>query len=255
MFNIKKEIEFWTRIMRDHGEFQYTSLAPNEYNYIKRARYFMDVFENLHEEARNLPDDISNKDALSLIPKNIVALQQFVDFKREMLTMLVKCNIGLGLTPTFLNHMINEAMEYYRVLCIIQGTIPYNAALENIRLHKVWLPDASGHASAIASDLDAVESEFVYIGDKFSKRFRELFIKSYEMYKIFERTGVENGSLLYLNKEVEKEIDKFITYLESVEVLRESCNLLGSGTLKSLIPNHMIREEQYYMNRIKMLYE
>ena len=255
MFNIKKEIEFWTRIMRDHGEFQYTNLAPSECKYIKRAKYFMDLFESLHEDVKALSDTISNKELLNLIPKNIAALQQFIEFKREILEMILKCNIDIGLSPTFLNHMINEAMEYYRVLCIIQGNIPYNEPLENIRLHKIWLPDAAGHASAIACDLDAIEKELITKGDKFAKRFNELFIKAYEMYKMFERTSIENGSLLYLNKEVEKEIDKFICYLEDIEQLRKCCNIFGTGTLKPLIPNHMIREEKYYMHRVKMLYK
>ena len=255
MFKIKGEIEFWTGIMRDHGEFQFTNLAPNEVNYIRKAKYFMDLFTNLHEEARNLPDNISNQEAINLIPRNMMVLQQFVDFKREMLTRLITCNIDLGFTPTFLNHMINEAMEYYRVLCLIQGTVPYNEALENIRLHKTWLPDAAGHASAIVSDLDANEKELIDEGNQFAKRFRELFIKSYEMYKMIERTGVKNGSLLYLNKEVEKEMDRFISYLEKVEALRENCKVLGKGTLKPLIPNHMIREEKYYLYRISMLYK
>lgn len=245
ILDIRNEIVFWSRIMRDHGEFQYTSLAPTETNAINRAAYFMNIFERLYNEARS-----SNTDITNLVRNSKTALVQFIDFKRYLLTGLMTCNMKLRMTPSFINHMINEALEYMHVLDIADGTIPYNQALENIRLHKIWLPDASGHASTIAAELDAIESEYVKEANEFAEKFDKLFKKAYEMYTMYERTGLDNGALHHFNKQVVTALSNFIIFLEKVEELRDDCSVFSSGTFSPLMPNHMMREEGYYIYKI-----
>lgn len=184
--------------MRDHGEFQYTLLSPKEKEGINTVAHFMKLFEKLNKEVPSSTRDLSPKALSALIKKNKEALTQFINFKRTLLAKLMKCDIELGIPPSFLNHMINEALEYYRVLCFFDKTIPFNNVLENIRLHKVWLPDASGHASAIAADLDPIEFNLIHEARDFIKKFDYLFKKAFEMYDMFKRTGLENGGLQYL---------------------------------------------------------
>ncbi|WZL74233.1 DUF2935 domain-containing protein [Clostridiaceae bacterium 35-E11] len=253
MFDIAREVEFWTEIMRDHGKFQHDALAPQESESIKMTKYFINLFHRLHVEANEFPTNASSIEINNFVNKNTSALTHFIQFKTFLLRRLMKCNIHLGLPPSFINHMLNEAMEYYRVLCFIQGSIPFDQPLENLRLHRIWLPDASGHASAIASDLDAVESELIQCAQEFAKRFDNLVKKTSELSKIYERTGFKDSSLTYLNKEVAEEIDKFVCYLEKIKALRSKCSILG--TISPLLPDHMIREEKYYMYRIEQLHD
>ncbi|MDF2546030.1 MAG: hypothetical protein K0R93_928 [Anaerosolibacter sp.] len=255
MLDIKKEIEFWTRIMRDHGEFQYTNLSPKEVDTIQTASYFMNLFNGLHEEVKSLAGELSPPVLSNLISKNMMALGQFIQFKRGLLARLMQCDIELGFPPSFINHMINEAMEYHRVLCMTQGTILFNKTLENIRLHKIWLPDASGHASSIAAALDPIETELIHKAEKFMKRFDNLFKKAFEMFKMFERTGLEDGGLQYFNQEVEEELQKFIGYLEKIKEVRSHCKVYATGMASPLMPDHMIREEKYYIYRIQVLHQ
>lgn len=243
--DIRNEIEFWTRIMRDHGVFQYSSLAPSEADAINTASYFINVFERLHAEA------ISNKtNTTNLVNNSKTAVTQFIDFKRYMLAKLMACNIQLRMTPSFLNHMINEAMEFLHVLNLADGTMPYNNTLENLRIHKIWLPDASGHANAVASELDGIESEHVKEAQEFCKRFDNLFKKSFEMYSMYERTGLENGTLHYFNQQVKNTLTDFIRFLEQIEQLKEECSIFSSGTFSPQMPRHMMLEEGYYIFKI-----
>lgn len=251
MLNIQNEIEFWTRIMRDHAEFQYISLSPTETESINTAADFLNLFQTLNQEIHMSNRELSPTELTVLVDKNKTAVIKFINFKKLMLTRLMKCDIELGMTPSFLNHMINEAMEYYRILCLFEETIPFDIALENIRLHKVWLPDASGHASAIASELDAIETSLIHESQYFIKKFDGLFKKAFEMYNMFKRTGLENGGLLYFNNQVELALEQFICFLEKLEKLSKECKIYKSGTTSPLIPNHMIREEKYYMYRIQ----
>lgn len=245
--DIQNEIEFWTRILRDHAEFQYTSLSPIETEAINKAGYFMKLFEEINADARSDTNKSKN------ICNCKTAVIQFIKFKRVMLTKLMTCSIKLRMPPSFLNHMINEALEFLHVLDLADGTENYNTVLENIRIHKIWLPDASGHASTVAADLDPMETDLIKNAEEFVKRFDNLFKKAYEMYKMYERTGLENGALQYFNQEVIICLSEFIRFLDKVEVLKTECRIFSSGTFSPLIPNHMIREEMYYVNKIKQL--
>lgn len=248
--DIIQEIEFWTGIMRDHAEFQFTSLAPTENEAIQRTVFFMDLFERLNLEAAANREKGSAKE---IIADSKRAVKQFIEFKKHLLKGLMTCNIELRMAPSFLNHMINEALEFKRVLDISDGTIPHNRVLENIRLHKVWLPDASGHANNISSELDAIESELKKEAQKYAKKFDCLFKKAFEMYTMYERTGLENGALYRFNDDVIKTLTDFIYFLEKVEDLRDECKAFGTGTFSPLVPNHMMREESYYIYKVKQL--
>lgn len=239
--------------MGDHGLFQYDNLSPSEEDTIQKAKYFMNRFSELNQEIKELPDNISPMHLDNILNKNADELSNFIKFKEDLLARLLKCKIKIGLPPSFISHMINEAMEYYRVLYIAQRRVPFNPTLENIRLHMVWLRDASGHAASIASDLDPDEKILIGKAQEFQKVFDNLSIKAFELYPMYERTALQDGIVTYFNKEVEEEITKFISFLDTVRSLRINCKVLG--VLQPIIPDHMIREENYYLYRIKALYE
>lgn len=253
MFNIKKEIEFWTEIMSDHASFQYDNLSPDEKEEIEKATYFIDVFSQLNAEVKSLPDNSSTLELDRLIFKNIEELKHFIKFKEYLLARITQCNIKLGLSPSFINHMINEGIEYLNVLALARQGAPINKTLENIRLHTIWLRDASGHAASISTSLDSTESILIETSDKFKKRFDSMSIKAFELYPMYNRTGLKNGIIEHFNQRVEKEITSFINFLDSIRLLRISCKVLG--VLQPIMPYHMIREEKYYLNRIKELAE
>ena len=75
------------------------------------------------------------------------------------------------------------------------------------------------------------------------------------MYKMFERTGLENGALHQFNEDVIKTLTNFIEFLNVIESLRSGCRIYSTGTFSPLIPNHMIREEKYYIYKINELNE
>ena len=66
--------------------------------------------------------------------------------------------------------MVNEIEEYLRILNeLVNGKpVPTFDALHHVIL---WLPDAVGHAAALASGLDSVESSLIKRSIKFKKHF------------------------------------------------------------------------------------
>lgn len=245
------KINFWSGIMRDHAEFFLISLSHRESEFINTAQFFKNAFINIGDESIALKDAQSSVPIAALINKVMPLLLNFINFKRIATRKLLQCDIELSLPPTFINHMINEAMEFYRDLCAMKTGKAMNPTAENILLHKIWLPDASGHAASISAELDPTETMLIKEAEDFKKAFDNLFIKAMELGQMLERTCLDNSSLDWLNNEVEKKIKEFICFLDKVRQLREQCKALG--TLKPLIPDHMIREEKYYLASIQSL--
>lgn len=248
MLSPLEEIRFWTGIMRDHGEFILTSLSFNEQEAIQHAGFYRNAFSRLHQQSKALMGMNDPNAINSLINECISTLCNFVNFKEYLLKRLMSCQLGTSLPPTFYNHMINEAMEFYKTLMRIRQNAPVNPVAENINLHLVWLPDAAGHAATIANDLDPVEKLLIKEANKFEKCFNNLTLKADELCKMLARTGLSDGVLKQLNEEVKKLLTEFICYLDKIRKLNAECKILS--VLKPLIPDHMKREETYYLHKI-----
>lgn len=249
VLNPVEEIYFWSGIMRDHGEFLITALSSREPESINTANTFKNEFARLREEAQMALYSGAAVSVPTLVSRAMAVLTDFVTFKRIVLRRLLQCDIEINLTPTFINHMINEAMEFHRAICLSTSPVPVNWTAENIQLHKIWLPDAAGHAASIAADLDPTETALIKEAEEFKNAFNHLFIKADELGKMLERACLADGSLTGLNEQVKKKMQEFIHYLEKVKKLRVECKALG--VLKPLVPDHMLREEMYFLTRLK----
>jgi hypothetical protein len=250
MLNAVEEIRFWTGIMRDHGEFILSSLSYDEQEAIYTARFFKETFAGLHEQSKQLSNGDTN--AIELLASECTrALVSFIQFKRLLLAKLLQCQLGTSLPPTFYNHMINEAVDFCNTLFQIRSHTQMNPFLENLSLHKTWLPDAAGHAATIACDLDPVEKPLINEAHEFEKCFLCLSTKADELEKMLLRACLNDGALMYLNEEAFVKISEFICYLDKIRRLRLECKALG--VLKPLIPDHMIREENHYLKHLEGL--
>lgn len=251
MLTLAEELYFWTGILRDHSEFIITALSSRETEFSKTAQAFKNQFINFNHEAQMILNNQASPEAEELAHKITPVLVNFINFKRLALRRLLKCNIELNMSPNLINHMISEAMKFYEILCKAGNIAPVNPVAINIGFHKLWLPDAAGHAAAIISGLDPTETKLIKEAEKFKKIFDNLYIKSDELGKMLERACLQDGTLDRLNREAEEDINEFICFLDNIRKLREQCKVLG--TIKPLMPDHMIREEKYYLTKLKSM--
>ncbi len=247
MPTIAYDLNFWSGIMRDHAEFQLMNLSSRESQFAMTSQKFKNIFEQIYSETEKLIQN-PNEQEIEIMRKVCPILIEYINYKKLLLKKLLECDIELNLPPTFVNHMINEAMEFYRTLNMLQSNVPIDKVSENILLHTIWLPDAAGHAASIASNLDPTEALLIKEAEEFKKTFNCLFIKASELEQMLPRVCINSHALEFLNEEVINEISKFICYLEKIKELREKCKAMG--TLNPLIPDHMMREEKYYLSKI-----
>lgn len=243
------EHRFWLQILGDHSRFILYSLAPTEAETAHVANHFIQVFDRLLERART---DLSTADIQTLTQQAYFSAMELRNLKLNILARLLEGKITIHLPPTFLNHMVNELDEYVRILqFLLAGEMP--PVCNPLHFHLIWLPDASGHADSIASSLDPVEKKLVMKSQEYAKRFDQLFIKAHELAG-YLRTNLEQfPALTRFHQEVKLEIMLFTKFLSEVEEMGIDHSLLG--LLSPLFPDHMAREECYYLIKLSQVTE
>jgi hypothetical protein len=136
MLNSNEKVFFWTTIMRDHSEFFLLTFSSKEVEYIEKVKEYKKIFIQLGNELKK--DSTLSDSIIEHIYNTVV---DFIGFKQEVLGKLILCDIELNMPPTFVNHMINEAMEFLRTLKNVKIKTFINPIEENIMIHKLWLPD------------------------------------------------------------------------------------------------------------------
>jgi hypothetical protein len=244
LFNPLFEHAFWLQILGDHARFIFNALSPTEGKEIQRARYFINTFDSLLNQARQKlqPEGIETL--------NRQAYQQVKELKRFKLHLLrrhLNEMIATSLPPTFFNHMVNELEEYESILAALVQGQP-SPSPHPIHDHLLWLTDGAFHAVAIMNALDGTEKDLLKRSNNFRKNFESLYLKSLEI-RGYLRTGLQSfPAFSRFNLQVEVEMQGFISFLRELEEEKFNKTILGS--LNPLMADHMAREECYYLTKL-----
>ena len=185
--------------------------------------------------------------ALQLTLQAEQEVSELKKFKLLLLEKLLFKKVKFHLSPTFMNHMVNELEEYQRLLSHLkkEENPPIN---HELHYHLLWLLDASGHAGAIQDQLDAVETMLRNKSASFNKHFEHLYLKAVELAGYLRTNIYEFPALDRMNKEAKLEIEAFQMFLNEILELDISAQVLG--TFPALMADHMFREECYYLTKL-----
>ncbi|MGY4691309.1 DUF2935 domain-containing protein [Salibacterium sp. K-3] len=234
----EEEHSFWLRVLADHSRFLHDTLAPSETEYVETARAFIQRFDQLLEDLQSAGDmDRITREAED-------AAKDIRFFKLQIIQRQLTGRIKIGLTPTFINHMVNEVEEYLRILtCLGEQKVP--PVCHPLHHHLVWLVDAAGHADAITGSLDKVEHQLKEKSRRFTDDFDHFYLKAVEMAGYLRANVDTFPALGRMNDQVKLELDIFRTFLRELEEMGLTKEMLG--TLTPLMADHMSREECYYL--------
>lgn len=236
----KFEHGFWLQILGDHARFIHDSLAPIEKQSIEKANYFIGTFDSL----------LASLEVTDLIQLSKLAAKEARKirlFKLEIIEKLLLGKITIHLSPTFVNHMVNEVDEYILVLDYLQKR-EAPPVFHELHHHIVWLLDASGHANAITGNLDQVEKKLKLKSREYGKQFEDFYLKAVELSGYLRTNLTEFPALSRFNHEATLELKLFMNFLLELEELELSNQALG--TFSALMADHMSREECYYLTKV-----
>lgn len=240
----KFEHTFWLQVLGDHSRFILSGLSGNEQEMIIKAHEFRDIFDSLLEKARNL----SNEEESILLAKQAEThVFDLKKFKLEILKRHLVGKIHIHLSPTFMNHMVNELEEYERILQHMKKgeKIPIYHELHH---HLLWLHDAYGHAAAINDEMDTTEKKYKISSDEFEKDFKEFYLKAVELTGYLRANEHVFPALKRFNSDVKIEMEMFQIFLNEIFEFELSKQILG--VFPALMADHMFREECYYLTKL-----
>lgn len=236
----KLEHGFWLQILGDHSRFIHDSLAPKEKQDIEAASYFIQTFDRLLSR-------VKTTDLVELSQRAIEEAKKIREFKLSLMKKALLGKVTIHLSPTFINHMVNEVEEYIRILEYLQqGKIP--PIFHELHHHVIWLLDAAGHAGAIDSNLDQVEKPLKQKSRQYLKQFEAFYLKAVEMTGYLRSNLTDFPALAKFNNDIELEMALFMNFLMELEELELTNQSLG--TLTPLMADHMAREECYYLTKV-----
>ncbi|MDG0876374.1 DUF2935 domain-containing protein [Paenibacillus thiaminolyticus] len=240
------EHRFWLQILGDHSRFILDALSPRETEDIRRANQFIRRFDQLLDQARQAS---SESQALAIAADAHAATMELKDFKLDLLRRSLLRQVTVHLPPTFFNHMLNELQEYVYILDAVRAgkAVPL---FDSLHYDLVWLSDASGHASAIASNLDAVERRLIEKSREFEKHFDDYYKKAVEMVGYLRTQLRRFPAMERFHRDVNLEIKLFTKFLLELEEMDLSAETLD--VISPLMPDHMAREECYYLIKLAL---
>lgn len=243
------EHRFWLQIMGDHARFILQALAPAETANIAKAEYFQHAFDRLLHESRSALSDAAlehlNRSAYRYV-------EEFKEFKLQLIRSHLSGCIAIGLTPSFINHMVNELEEYWRVLKALMSGRPA-PQFHPVHHHLLWLQDGFGHAAAIAAEMDFAEKSLIERSKAFEKTFSDFYLKAVEMAGFLRTRLHQFPALSRFNRQVELEMLMFQKFLHELKEMELSKEVLS--TFAPLMADHMYREECYYLTKLSQVSE
>lgn len=240
------EHRFWLQILGDHARFILMALSPTEKEDVKQAESFIARFDALLAAAR-MRDAEKRLEALNR--EAAEAVKGLKQFKLSLLERLLLGKVDLMFTPTFLNHMVNELEEYERILEALLAGKPV-PVFHPLHYDIVWLQDAVGHAAELASDMDLVERRWIEKSRTFQQEFGAFFLKAVEMAG-YMRTSLRSfPAFEKFHTDIDLEMKLFMRFLQEIEDLQIGPALLDR--IHPLMPDHMFREECYYLRKLAM---
>jgi hypothetical protein len=237
------EHTFWLQVLGDHARFIRDSLYPSQTDRIKQAKEFVTVFDQYLEFVRkgNIRDFKQFSNEVEAV------VREMRQFKLNILKDQLHGKVGIHLSPTFINHMVNELDEYLHVISYLnKGESP--PVFHELHHHMLWLLDAGGHAGAIHDELDGVEKRLKKKSKEFTKHFEQFYLKAVELTGYLRTNVSEFPALHRFNHDVEAEMQLFRGFLKEIEDMELSEEVLG--TLSGLMADHMAREECYYLIKL-----
>ncbi|WP_017728128.1 DUF2935 domain-containing protein [Halalkalibacterium ligniniphilum] len=238
------EHRFWLQVLGDHMRFIHTTLAPTEVNQIKEVTTFIISLDTLLSESR---ESLSGQQLLQLTEKAHEQAKTVRSYKLSVIKKQLFGEIQIGLSPTFLNHMVNEVEEYLRILPFLENEQlpPKNHPLHH---HLVWLLDAAAHAGGIAGFIDLTEKQVKEKLQHFTIEFKQFYLKAVEMAGYLRANITYFPALDRFNEDTKLEMTLFQNFLQELEEMKMTNRLLGP--LSPLMADHMFREECYYLMKL-----
>lgn len=180
-----EELKFWLSIMQEHALFIKAGLPANRKDAIQEAQDFYRCFGALLAKADGINSDKKFKE---LVRQSTNKVEEFLRFKRRLLRLALRGELGGCLYPSLLDHMAREADYFLRLLESMKECNPFQLWSKTREL-SFWLRLLSDHDDFIRQLLDPSEVILIETTEGFTQEFDGLFRQSLDFSSMLRGTN------------------------------------------------------------------
>lgn len=244
---VQGELSFWLRIMKEHAFFLELGFPANRESLARQAGEFVVVFDRLLSRAQQVRNQ---QQAMALIADAKAAVASLLNFKREVLSLIIQCQMRLSVYALLVDHIAREAMRLLELLDEWEQDLPQGLLYETLREEKFWSRIMTDHAKFIKHLLDPSQRSLVATAEKWSVTFDNLYRQAEDYYSMLQANP---ESFLSVNTFT----DELIENARGIAAFKRAGRdlLLNCGALATAIPllmDHVMREAEHFQMELTL---
>ncbi|WP_226537462.1 DUF2935 domain-containing protein [Fictibacillus halophilus] len=243
------EIQFWSRIMKEHALFLSLGFTYEQKQLIDEARQFITVFERIEEKLSrfNVNSDLNQVKAFNT--EVYQAAAAIWSYKRKVLDLTLRCVIRTNNFPLLVDHISREAAYFANRLKELNQGVLVPEANEVIQENVFFLRIMADHAKFIGHLLDPSERKLVDQAREFSHDFDQLLFQAIDLDSM--RPQSETRPLLsqFLNQN-KVSVASLRDFKKTARELIEACRI--KSNIHPLLADHTFREAERFLEIIDL---
>ncbi len=245
------EIQFWSRIMKEHALFLSLGFTHDQKNLVAEAQHYINVFERVEEKLSKFSQ---NSDIQQVKAFNSEVYQHAVNiwaFKRKVLGLTLRCEIISNNYPLLVDHISREAAYFAnRLKELNQGILaPRPDAI--IKENVFFLRIMADHAKFIGHLLDPSERKLVDQAREFSHDFDQLLFQAMDLDSMRPQSETKPILSQFLDQN-RVSVKSLRDFKKTARELIEACRI--KSNIHPLLADHTFREAERFLEIID-LYE
>lgn len=242
-----EELKFWLSIMQEHALFIKAGLPANRKEAIQEAQEFYRCFGSLLAKAEAVNSDKKFKE---VVRQSAEKVEEFYRFKRRLLQLALRGELGGALYPSLLDHVSREAEYFLRLLESMNDCKAFRLWPKTKEMN-FWIRLMSDHSDFIRQMLDPSEVILIDTAEGFTDEFDELFRQSIDFSSMLR--GASSGAPAF-NRFIQ---DTRVATLRLRDFKRALYMMLEEkkvlGLINPLFADHVRREADHFLMIAAML--
>ncbi|MEK8128033.1 DUF2935 domain-containing protein [Paenibacillus filicis] len=244
------EIQFWSRIMKEHSFFLRLGFRAEDTQLIQEANYFYNLFEKIEHRSHGFQ---ANEDPAVIQRFNTevhTAASHIWAFKRRILGLILTCQLpGQTNFPLLVDHTSREANYFRNRLAELnQGKLePLADAIidENVFFLRIM----ADHAKFIGHLLDPSERKLVDQAREFTHDFDQLLFQAQDLDSMRPQSETQPLLTQFLDQN-RISVKALKDFKQTARNLIEQCKI--KSIIHPLLADHVFREAERFLEIIDM---
>lgn len=241
------EIQFWSRIMKEHSLFLKLGFNCDDTELIQEADQFYQIFEGIGNKAQSFSLQTDPQQIKQFNNEVHQAASMIWAYKRKILNLLLTCKITGNNFPLLVDHTSREAAYFAnRLIELNNGQLqPLPAAI--IQENVFFLRIMADHAKFIGHLLDPSERKLVDQAREFSHDFDQLLYQAVDL----ESMRPQSETVPILDQFLDENrvsVKSLRDFKKTARDLIEACRI--KSIIHPLLADHVFREADRFLHII-----